>query len=371
MPLTSLKNILEKKRDTIPLRDDPMSFSIISAKLPPPKNSDIFREIYALPKMSRTQFSDFCDYIVDQGWRIRQAGFGDPQVYQIYFRPRSSALFKKKDASTIPVWADLLRRNLPLGTKQLISLMKSREAFKIEFRDLENEERRLSVDRGGFMIAQLLEKEEIENYISWLIKNLQKEEYRVHHALHPLKTKTSFTCSYFTLKRKLKTLEIILHPRIEKKRGIYQFLHQTMTSHLTSDELIVLAALLSQVRNDYPDGTICVQSTSKEDNLKLINLKTRTNYVIGRVTLSTEEIIDKIEQIRLFSTFLQGTSFVACPNLSISLHSSSKVGRSIDLRFLTEDVFPELDQWCYDSRFLLNLQKDWNRLYPGDLPKTT
>ncbi|MFX0205101.1 MAG: hypothetical protein ACFFDT_03880, partial [Candidatus Hodarchaeota archaeon] len=292
-----------------------MSFSIVSAKFPPPRNSDIPREIYALPKMSRTQFSDFCDYIVDQGWRIRQAGFGDPQVYQIYFQPSSSHLFKKKGSTLIPVWADLLRRNLPLGTKQLITLMKSREAFKVEFRDPENEERRLSVDRGGFMIAQLVEKKELEDYISWFMNNPQEKEFRVHHALHPLKSKTEFSCSYFSLKRKLKTLEIVLRPRIEKKGSIFKYLHRNMTSHLTSDELMVLSALLSQISDDFPNGTICVQSTAKEEYIEPIDLKTKINYRIGRIKLATEEIIDKLEQIRLFSTFLQGSSFVLCPNL--------------------------------------------------------
>ncbi|MFX1511215.1 MAG: hypothetical protein ACFFCQ_01355 [Promethearchaeota archaeon] len=345
-----------------------MSFSIISAKLPPLKSSNHYRYIYALPKMARTQFSDFCDHIVEHGWRIRQAGFGDPQVYQIYFRPGSSHLFKKKKAPLIPVWAELLRRNLPLGTRQLITLMKSREAFKIEFRDPENEERRFSVDRGGFMISQLVEKEEVENHISWLIKNLLKEDYRVHHDLYPLKAKTSFNCSYFSLKRKLKTLEVILNPRIERKGSIYRYLHQNMRSHLTSDELIVLSSFLSQIKDEFPQGTICVQSTSKEDNLKPIDLKSKIKYVIGKMTLSTEEIIDKLEQIRLFSTFLQGSSFITCPNLSISLLSRTKITRDIDLKFLTEETFEKLDQWCYDSRFLLDLQKDWNRLYPGDLP---
>ena len=329
------------------------------------------KHIVALPKFSRSQFAEFCLQLssnVLTNTLLYQIGFGSPDVYQIFLRPRSSTLFKSKNtpAEAVPSWARAIQVDMPLKPSKLLELARAREAFQVVFRDPEEESKSLTFFRDGLLEHTF--SREINPPIEKELQAYLDDRYRVEHKITPVPVNQSFKTSYFHLKpdpNKPANLHLRLRSRLESHGPTYYQRRRTGEILLTIDELLVIQDVVEQLVDvGFEECKFWIEGPKSDPPPNSI-ARSKRQPTLYFVRDSLNSLIELLEETRMFATSLgKPYRFIPPPDGIVHI-----LGKGNPKRIVIDDrIFSELGEWCFDNRALLDLTRIWRSLYPGDLP---
>jgi hypothetical protein len=321
----------------------------------------------AIPKMSRQQFSDATRTILrflGDSWDLKQAGFGGESTYKLFLRPHSMNIFKTRDSGPLPAWSGPLSSALPLSQRKILALADSREAYRS---DLVRQDKAASVilRRDGLLKTVGMPLKKLEELLASLEHKIFDSKYSVWHDLN-FEQVEKYDCSYFRLEFVNGECIISIKSRLELTR-IWKEARENYALYLTVDELFVLETLLQRLKDDFQTAKWCCQAPSgvslPGEVLKRYRVK---GYSLGFVETSIPLLLSTLEESRLFSTLTHSPVFVPCQDLQMKLQSNNTSENGFSPNIFLEDIRPNLSNWSYDSRHVLDLGEIWNDLYPGD-----